>query len=366
MNRETITDKQSIYLIIMFLLGASIIILRGAEAKQDLWLATILAILGALVVCLICARLHYIFPHNTLFDIIDICFGKFIGRLLSLMYIFFTFLLTSLLIMDFGYFFTTVTFPETPKIIFNILSAIVGAYAVKSGIEVIARWAKAFLPLLILVIAIFLFLLIQEMNIDNIYPLLSNKASSIIKGAFSAFSFPFGEIIVFTMVFHNFHTRKSPYRVYTTGLLISGMFVLILSNAYILALGIDTAVGTYFPAYLAASRISIGMVLERTEIVVAIIFSIATFAKLCICLLATCIGTSKILGFNDYRFIVMPISLMMVNVSYSLFDSVMDWFEWTIAIWPYFAFIFQVILPITILIVAEIKKRSFRNNLADK
>ncbi|PAB60870.1 GerAB/ArcD/ProY family transporter [Anaeromicrobium sediminis] len=363
MNRTIITDKQSIYLIIMFLVGTATILIRGIEAKQDLWLSIILAMLMTLVICFIFARLHYLFPHRDLFDILEICFGKLIGKIIGLLYIWFAFHLNALILTYIDFVFTTLAFPKTPGIAFNILSVVVGTYTVKLGIEVLARWGKIFLPILIFIITIFVLLLIPEINITNIHPIFSSEIGPIIKGAFSAFSFPFGEIVIFTMVFSSFETRKSPYKIYIIGLLIAGILLLILGMTYILVLGINTAATQYFPAHLAASRISVGRLLQRAEAVVNILFSIGTFAKFCICLLATCIGISKIFALDDYRFIVTPISLLMLILSYFLHDSVMEWVEWGIDVWPPFAFLFQVIFPIIILIVAEIKRRTLKNSL---
>ncbi|WP_432664329.1 endospore germination permease [Wukongibacter baidiensis] len=366
MNKEIITDKQSIYLIIMFIVGTATILIRGIEAKQDLWLSIILAVLMTLAVCLVFARLHYLFPHKDLFDILEICFGKLIGKIIGLLYIWFAFHLNALILTYIDFVFTTVTFPETPGIAFNTLCVVIGTYAVKLGIEVLARWGKLFLHILVFIITIFVLLSIPEMKIANIRPTFSSEIGPIIKGAFSAFSFPFAEIVIFTMVFNSFETRKSPYKIYTIGLLISGVLLLILGMAYILVLGINTASTQYFPAHLAASRISIGKLLQRAEAVVIILFSIGTFAKFCICLLATCIGISKIFNFDEYRFIVVPISLLMLNLSYFLHESVMGWLEWGIDIWPPFAFLLQAIFPIIILIVAEIKMRTLKNSLMQK
>lgn len=61
MNKEVISDKQGIPLIIMFIVGSSSIFIMGLEAKQDLWIAIILSFLMALPTTLICARLYSIF-----------------------------------------------------------------------------------------------------------------------------------------------------------------------------------------------------------------------------------------------------------------------------------------------------------------
>ena len=47
----------------------------------------------------------------------------------------------------------------------------------------------------------------------------------------------------------------------------------------------------------------------------------------------------------------------MVNLAYLVYDSIMEMFEWAQEIWPYYAFPFQVVLPLIILIAVEVKAR---------
>jgi len=86
-------------------------------------------------------------------------------------------------------------------------------------------------------------------------------------------------------------------------------------------------------------------------------FILAGLIKVCICLLSTCNGFSKLFDLHDYRFIVTPIGLLVINLSYFIHDSIMDKTEFASDIYPYYAFPFHVILPIIIWIAAEIKKK---------
>ena len=113
----------------------------------------------------------------------------------------------------------------------------------------------------------------------------------------------------------------------------------------------------YFPSYVAISRVNIGNFLQRLEISVTIVFILSGFIKISICLLAATKGVSKLFGCKDYRFLVTPVGLLMVNLAYLVYDSIMEMFEWAQEIWPYYAFPFQVVLPLIILIAVEVKAR---------
>lgn len=45
MNKEVISDKQGINLVILFIMGSTLVIGTGAEAGKDSWLAIIIAII---------------------------------------------------------------------------------------------------------------------------------------------------------------------------------------------------------------------------------------------------------------------------------------------------------------------------------
>ncbi|HYE11095.1 MAG TPA: GerAB/ArcD/ProY family transporter, partial [Patescibacteria group bacterium] len=126
--------------------------------------------------------------------------------------------------------------------------------------------------------------------------------------------------------------------------------------------GSDTLGSVYFPSYTAISRVNIGNFLQRLEVAVAIVFILSGFIKISICLLAATKGITKLFGFKDYRALVTPVGLLMVNLAYLVYGSIMEMFEWADDIWPYYAFPFQVLLPLIILIAVEIKSRMQKKN----
>ncbi|MEJ8553701.1 GerAB/ArcD/ProY family transporter [Tepidibacter sp. Z1-5] len=357
MNKEVISNKQGISIIVLFIVGESSILVMGLEAEKDLWLATILAIFMSLPMMAVYSRIHYLFPEKDFFDIIEFCFGRFIGKIIIVLFTWYMIDLTSLILRDFGNFIKTVSIRETPIIIIIMSLIILCNWAVKEGIETIGRWSKLFLTIVTIIMFITVLLLTLSMNVNNILPVLYNGIKPVLKGALGAISIPFAETVAFTMAFSEFETQKSPYRIYILGLLIGGILVSLSSLTDILVLGVDLSSTLYYPSYYAITRISMGEFIQRLEVLGALVFILGGFIKVSITLLAACKGFTRIFGYNYYRFIVTPIALLILNLSYFEFDSVMSYWEWNKGIYPYYAFPFQVILPIIIWIVAEIKKK---------
>lgn len=361
MNKEVISNKQGMSLIILFSIGTSSIHTMGLEAKNDIWLAIILSIFMALLMVLIYARIHYIFPNRGLSDIIEICFGKLIGKVIILLFTWFIFDLAALVLRNIVQFINVVGIPDTPAVIPTIVIITICIFAIKEGIEVLGRWGEFFLTIPIGFIFITIVVLIPDMNINNIKPVLHNGIKPVLRGAFGVLSFPFLDTIAFTMIFNGFKRKESPYKIYICSLLIGGLMVLATSTINLLVLGIDSASNLYYPSHTTGTRIDVGMGIQRVEVIATIIFLLGSFIKVSICLMATCKGVVKIIGCKDYRFIVIPVSLLTINLCYFEFDSVMSYFEWAVDIYPFYAFLFQVILPVIIWIVAEIKKKRLKN-----
>jgi len=356
MQKEQITDKEAIYLLIIFIIGSSLILGIGGDVKNDSWISGIIGILMFVPMMLIYSRMLYIFQGEDLFDILHLTFGKVIGKIVAILYILYAFHLGALVLRNFGEFINTVAMPETPILVPMISIGIVGIITASLGIEVLARTTTFFLPILFFILIVVQVIAIPELHINYIKPILGNGLAPVLKGGFSTFSFPFAETVLLLGVFSSLKTKKSPFKVYSLGILISGIIIIIITIRNITVLG-NMLGSFYFPSYQAVGKVNIGDFFQRIEVTVAIVFTYGVFAKSSICLLVTCKGFAKVLNIRDYRTIVLQTGLLMIYFSYIIYDNIMTMKYWAFKIYPYYAFPFQVILPVVIWIFAEIKVR---------
>ncbi|WP_432663771.1 endospore germination permease [Wukongibacter baidiensis] len=354
MKKEVISEKQGISLIVMFILGSSVIEVSGLEAGKDFWIAIILAILMAIPLVLIYARILSIFPGNNLFDIIEICFGKFIGKGVMIIFTLFIFEEGAELLRNIGHFIVSSSLTESSLVMVMLYIVILSIWVAKLGIEVLARWGEFFLIILITFVFFSILLLTPDMNIINVLPVFDEGIKPIITGAYEVFIFPFAQTFTFTMIFYNYKKKSFSYRVYIPGLLIGGALLFAISVNGLLVLGIDEASNAYYASYEAIKRMNIGGFVQRIEIIIATIFILGGFVKASIYLLATTAGVSKIFGTADYRFIVIPIGALMLNLAHLEFDNMIHYFRFA-DVWYFYVTPFLVILPIIIWIIAEIK-----------
>lgn len=353
-----ITAKQAVYLLILFMIGSNLFMGLAPSAKNDAWLAVLLGTVMAVPVIFIYARLLSLFKGKDLFDILTLVFGNVIGKIAALAYIWYPLHLGALVIRDFGEFSSTVAVPETPMLMPMLFMGFLCIWAVMAGVEVLGRCSKILFPIIAAIIGITTLLVIPYLNFGYLKPVLYNGFSPVFNSAFTVFSFPLAETVLFTVVFSALKTDKSTYRVYFSGLFIFVAIGVFLTLRNIVVLGGDLFGEVYYPLYVEVSRISIGEFIQRIEASVATTFVITAFVKVSVCLYVTCLGVSKLFGLKSYRSIVVQTGILMIFFAYIVHANIMDLTSFAFEIYAYYAFPFQVIIPVILLIAAEIRIRT--------
>lgn len=361
MNKEVVSDSQGISIVILYMCGTSTIVVFGLLAEMDIWLANILAVSFAIIMGVILSRIQSVFPEQDMFDIMMICYGKFFGGTLTLVFVWFAFHEATLVAINMKTFIGETTVQETPSIMIIIPFIFLCVWGGKHGIGLLGRWSSFFVVPFISFVFFIVVLLIPEMDFSNVQPFLYKGIKPVLSGTFAAFTFPFGGIIVFPAFLYNFKTQKSSKRIYTIGLLISGIVVIMTSLTTVLVLGIDFAMIQYFPTYIAVKEISMGETLQRIEVLAALIFLFGAFLKISVLVLAACKGVAKIFGFSDYRFIVMPVGLLLLNLSYLEFAGRIGFSSWIFDIYPYYTFFNEIAIFLLFWLGVEIKKMQLKN-----
>ncbi|WP_178024251.1 endospore germination permease [uncultured Paenibacillus sp.] len=360
MNKEMITLGEARNILILFIMGSTMILGAAGQAKNDAWIAILIAIGMAVPVVLISARLLALYPGQNLFDICQNVFGRLLGKVLILLYVWYAVHLAALVLRNFGEFMDAQAMPETPMIVPMLFVSALSAGVVLAGIETMGRSARLLFNVGMVTILIVLLLTIGRMEFDNLLPVLDRGWGPVWKGAISAFSFPFAEIILFTAVFSCIKGQKSLLNVYILGLLIGGGLVLFISIRNIAVLGVYTMSNVYFPSYAAVGRITVGDFIQRIEGTVAIVFVIGVFIKISVCLFAASKGIAKLFGLSSYRSVVIQTGLLVTYLAVILYGNIMEMEYFAREIYFFYAFPFQVILPAIILLFTEIKARSAR------
>lgn len=360
MQKEVVSNRQGIMMMALYIMGSSLVLGFGREAKQDAWLSLIIAFVSTIPVITVYARILALYPEKNLYDILDTVFGGILGRLIALFFIWYAFHLGALVLRNFQEFIKVVAFPETPEYVPVMMMGILCIWVAKEGIEVLGRFSQLIIIILASIIIAVTIFSMKDADFNNLRPFLYYGVGPVIGDAFNAFSFPFAETVVFIAVFNFMENRNSSYKIYYNALAIAFFFLLLTKTRNILVLGADFNDQVYFPSYMAVSLINIGDFLQRIESTVAVALLFAGFVKISICLLAAVRGVDYLFKIGNYRQLVAPVGLLMMVTSCFIYQNIMEMVEFAFKIYRYYAFPFQVILPVIIWICSEIKAKRDR------
>ncbi len=353
---ELVPDGQGIALAMLYVLGNSFIFGLGRRAGADLWLAFLLAVAAALPILLLNIRLRRILPGTTLWEGLGNLVGKWPSRFIAMYYAFYAWRLSCLVTTDITRFISAVSLENTPSLILALMLVLLALWAVKAGIEVLARWSAVALKFMLPLIFITNLLVLTEVDLGTFLPFLYHGFEPVAMGALELLDFPLLSLVLVFWAFDSFKNEDSVTKIFVPGLLIGGFILMSIFCSALAVVGVDKYMGSYFPAYIAVSRINIARFLSRLEASVGIPFLVGSFLKLSVCLLVACKGLAWSLGFTDYRFLVTPLALGIIAGSQWFTKDLMELYVSATKMLHPLDVSAQVIIPVVLWIIAEIKK----------
>ncbi|PWW00771.1 spore germination protein KB [Paenibacillus cellulosilyticus] len=353
--QERIGVRQLTILVIHFMLGTSILIAPSNlayVAKQDGWIAAILGIALVAISVFLYEALAKRYPTLTFTAMIEVIVGKWIGKLISLLVFSYLFLLTAFLVRVAGNFITTQILPETPiEAVIVILLAVIVA-AVAYGIETIARASEMlFFPVLILLVLLVLFLL-PESKPENLLPMLERGPKPIILSGFYLFTLQ--EVAVFLMLYPNVSKPEKIRIAMLKGILVGGIAVILTTTFCLLVLGTQLTERNIFASYSLAKKISVAQFL-RVDAFMAIIWLIALFFKAAISYYGASIALTETLGLRRYRVLILPLSMLVMWLSIVVYQNIVEFLNFTPAIWSLYCTCFVVVLPLLLIMIDRLR-----------
>ena len=358
MERNMLSAKQAVFILTLFIMGSSLIIGGNTEAKQDSWIAVLVAAFLFFPVLMVYARLLSLYPGRGLYEIILDVFGKVAGKILIFLYVFYSIYLGALVMRNFSEFIQIVATPETPQFLTLLFGICLCVWMVKSNVDVLGRWVRIIFPISAAAITLTVILSFKFMNPDNLKPVAGTDFRTLMSSSFSLFAFPFAETVLFTNLFGSIKTKSEngPYIIYSAAMLISIVLFLMVTLRNILVLGVHSMMMYYFPSYEAVSVLSLGDFFTRFEVLIGIVFTFGGFVKTTVCLFSASTGIAKLANIRNYKNLAVPAGLLIVTLAGIIYSNTLQMVD-GINTYKYFALPFQVVLPLAILTGAEIKTR---------
>jgi spore germination protein KB len=355
LEKGKIVPWQLAMLIIGFLLGEPLLLPIGGIAGHDVWIAFFLSLAEALFLALIYIKLALRFQGKTLVEISTIVYGRYLGKLISIAYVWFFFHIGSLVLAVFSHFFTSCIYERTPGIVLIILTVLVCAFAVRNGIEVMARCSQILVPLITGTIFLDTLLLLKNWNLRNFLPVFEKPLTQILLASQEIVSLPLAESVVFLMIFPFLTNTKKMSKPFTASLLFSWLVLLVYAARNIAILGPSEEIYAY-PTFQSLRLINIFNFITRLEMFASISLLMMGFVKIITVFYGAVLGAAQVFGLKTYRVLIVPIGILMVILATLNFGNISELNDGTKIAWPIYAFPFEIGIPLLTLIIAMIRK----------
>ncbi len=348
-------------LILLFETGSAVFFPIALDAKQDAWLAVLIAMAGGFCLFFIYYGLYRYYPDLPLTEYVQRLLGSVLGKVLAFCYVLYFVYIAADILRGFGALLTTIAYPATPLFIINALFILVIVYTVYKGIEVISRTSEVlFVGMCLLLLSGFLLLIISGLiHLENLKPVLEEGLSPVIKTAITqTLYFPFGQIIVFAMIFPYVKEHEKVKRTGLWAMGMSGLLLALVAAGNISVLGVDLTSHAQFPSLASIQSIEVAGFLERLDIYFILFVMIGGFLNISISFYAAVMGASHLFHVKHPSRLAYPMGIVILLASMVTASNYIEYVQqWREVFSRYFEPSFQVIIPILLLIIAFFKNR---------
>ncbi|GGI11926.1 GerAB/ArcD/ProY family transporter [Gottfriedia solisilvae] len=363
MNRKTtISGFQFFCMIFLFEVGTSSLYGLASDAKQDAWISLLLGSLFGCILFYVYIKLYELYPQQTFTKVTQEILGEYAGKLVAIVYMVYFIYIAARDLRDFEELLVITIFNASSLILIGILMMFIVMYGAHKGLETFAR-ANEFIFFLISIIILIIvgFESIAKIyQINNLRPVLENGWKPVIKASFPlATTFPFGEVIVFTMIMPHLNKTNKALKVGIPALIFSGMVLIFFTLKNIMILGVSGYERATFPLLTAISYINIANFVQRLDPLIVIIMVIGGFVKIFLFFYCAVTCSAELFKVKKSSDVVYPISLLVVISSLWMAPNVLHHFKEGLEIVPFYMHIpFQMIIPTALLIIALIQKKT--------
>lgn len=357
---EKVSKKQLNAMILLFIIGISLLFGGGSAAKEDSWVSVLLGVFFIVPICRMYCRILKEYPECDFYQIIEKMFGRVLGKLIVIIYVWFMIHSATLTYLNIVDFINFVGLPNTPILVILIVLALLSIFIVKKGINILGGWSIFFLWIVLSLGLGTTIFLVPLYNFQNISPVLSQGFEGVFSGFVSVVGISFSGLIAFAFLRENYSSLEDFLKVFEKSVFMAGMLIFLLSIQNVLVLGVNNNMRAYFPGYECYRRIEIGHSFQRLDSIISVIFVISEFVRANIFIMAAITGIKRLIGAERGYFLVTPVVMACVNLYLIEYQSIMVGGEYAVATWPYYSVALNIFIPfimLSMILIREIGRK---------
>lgn len=365
-----INNWQLYCLMMLFEIGSTTVFGLGIDAKQDAWLAVLLAMFFGFVLVWIYTEIQRYYPDKNLADILTAVLGKWIAIPLILLYALEFFWIATLNFREFGELISMILLPTTPLSLILTVFMITVLYTLFLGYEVLARLGELMYPLIVFfIISIFILISIsQEVDLTRLQPVLGNGIAPVAKAAIPALiNFPFGEMVVFLMYWHyvkekQYIRKVALYVTITIGILLSSVLALMVS-----VLDVPFVANSTIPIYEVIKLINVADILTNLDSLATVVQFIGGFFKMTLHFYGGVLAIESLFKIKNKKWLLVLFGAFWTWFSIVYYPNLLfhRWVGLKISITHFYSgfTVFEIVCPFLLLVIILLKNKLHKQNI---
>lgn len=322
-------------------------------AGRDMWLSPIWGSIIGFFLLFIVYRLYMLYPWETFIQYIQHILGRIPGKVVGFFFLCFFLHEFGMAIRVYGDFLVGVFLNKTPLLMVMGSLALASAFAVRAGLEVLARLSNIFVPILIVLWLIIVLLLVPELEVKKMFPIMEDGIMPSLMGSIVPTNW-------FMIIFHL--SSLLPFLINRKLGLKGGLFslfgvmlTLVITNLTTLLL-FGRITGSFVYPVISASRyISYADFFENLEALVMVLWIGGMFIKLGLYHYVLVLNTAQWLNLSDYKQLALPIGLLLTLYGFWVAPNSLELSHFLSEINPFISTLFYIIIPFTLLMIALLR-----------
>lgn len=196
---ERISTHQFMTIASSVLMGGTFLIVSGYVTEaggRDGWMVVLPSLAVTIPYGLMILSLSAQYPQKNLLNISETLFGKWIGKIIGIIYILISGYYGGLALAVIGFIYQQSIMPLVPLWVFSLGGLLLAFYLVSSGIEVFARFTEVIFPLIVIGLVLNICLSIPRIEQGELLPILGEGLKPVFQAGIKVL--PFGmEFLIF-------------------------------------------------------------------------------------------------------------------------------------------------------------------------
>lgn len=365
LKESKFTPRQIMLLYMVSVMGTANFFVPAATAElagRDGWLSIIAITLPSLFIVFILTTLALRYPNVPFSISFERIIGKYPGKLLSLLYIFFMLVVNASIVREFLSFISTTILPQTPHGANALGLLIAVCFLLRKDLSVVGKVADILAYIFLGSFLVIFLLLINKFQFQNILPILDRDVVQVLKPLIVPTVWNGEVIFLIYYLFYCDNIQKAAGKLYLGAVGIV-FFKLLMITSTIWVFG--EAQNLRLPVFSIGTMINVANFVRNLDAIIIIAWVTGIFIKVSVFQGAVLLSLRHSFRLNNYRFLVLPSLFIIYALANSMFRGTNDITKFLLVSWPYFGLTFELVIPALLLIISFIrgdKSGSSNNN----